>query len=51
MLARWQRNLDNLRGILAGRIPASADALLKVQRSRRVQDLEEAIRVYSAAGR
>jgi hypothetical protein len=51
VLARWQRNLDNLRGILAGRIPASADALLKVQRSRRVQDLEEAIRVYSAAGR
>ncbi len=50
VLARWQRNLDNLRGILGGRIPVSADALLKVQRSRRIQDLEEAIRVYSAAG-
>jgi len=47
VLTRWQRNLDNLRGILAGRIPASADALLKVRQSRRVQDLEEAIRLYS----
>lgn len=45
--ARWQRNLENLRGILDGRIPVSADGLLKVKGSRRVQDLEEAIRVYS----
>ena len=47
VLARWQRNLDNLRAILAGRIPASADALLKVRQSRRIQDLEEAVRLYS----
>lgn len=47
VLARWQRNLDNLRAILAGRIPASADELRKVKQSRRIQDLEEAIRLYS----
>jgi len=47
VLARWQRNLENLRGILDGRIPVSADALLKVKGSRRIQDLEEAIRMYS----
>jgi hypothetical protein len=51
VVARWQRNLDNLRGILAGRIPVSDDARLKVQQSRRVQDLEEAIRAYSTGGR
>lgn len=51
ILARWRRNLDNLRGIVAGRIPVSPDALLKVQRSRRIQDLEEAIRVGSGAPR
>lgn len=51
VLARWRRNLDNLRGILAGRIPVSPDALLKVQRSRRIQDLEEAIRVGSGESR
>ncbi len=47
VLARWQRNLENLRGIQDGRIPASADTLLKLKRSRRMQDLEEAIRLYS----
>lgn len=47
VLARWQRNLENLRGILAGRVAVSADALLKVKGSRRIQDLEEAIRMYS----
>lgn len=47
VLARWQRNLENLRGLLAGRVPASADALLKVKQSRRVEDLEEAIRLGS----
>lgn len=51
VLARWQRNLDNLRGILAGRIPVTADALLKVKQSRRIQDLEEAIRLYSRPAR
>jgi hypothetical protein len=47
VLARWQRNLENLRGIRDGRIAVSADALLKVKGSRRIQDLEEAIRFYS----
>jgi hypothetical protein len=47
VLARWERNLDNLRAILSGRTPASADALRKVKESRRIQDLEEAIRLYS----
>ena len=47
VLTRWQRNLDNLRAILSGRVPASADALRKVKQSRRIQDLEEAIRLYS----
>jgi hypothetical protein len=51
VLARWQRNLENLRSILAGRIPVSEDARLKVRRSRRIQDLEEAIRLYSPSTR
>lgn len=51
VVARWQRNLDNLRGIVAGRIPVPADVLLKVTRSQRIQDLEEAIRVYSGRRR
>ncbi len=47
VLARWQRNLENLRRIVDGRAPVSTDALSKVRGSRRIQDLEEAIRLYS----
>lgn len=47
VLSRWRRNLNNLRGIVAGTVPASADELLKVKQSRRIQDLDEAIRAYS----
>lgn len=49
VLSRWQRNLNNLRAILDGSLPVSADALVKVKQGRRIQDLEEAIRRYEGA--
>jgi len=44
---RWQRNLDNLKGILDGSIAVSRDSLDKVKDSHRVQDLELALKTYS----
>ena len=49
VVTRWQRNRDNLRAILAEELPATADQLLKVKQSRRVADLEEAIRLSTRA--
>ncbi len=43
VVERWRRNLENLKGVRDGRIPVAADALLKVRRSNRVRDLEQAI--------
>ncbi|NTV76214.1 MAG: TraB/GumN family protein [Holophaga sp.] len=47
VVERWRRNLENLKGVRDGRIAASADALLKVRRSNRVRDLEQAIQASS----
>jgi hypothetical protein len=49
VIARWQRNLDNLKRILDGSIAVSHDALDKVKDSHRVQDLELALKTYSGA--
>ncbi len=49
VVARWQRNLANLRGILGGSIRVSRDSLEKVRDSHRVQDLEQAIAMYRDA--
>lgn len=43
VVARWQRNLDNLKAIRDGRIIVSNDALQKVTNSHRIQDLEQAL--------
>lgn len=47
VLARWQRNLDNLQRILDGTLAVSRDSLDKVKDSHRVQDLELALKTYS----
>ncbi len=47
VIARWQRNLDNLKRILDGSIAVSHDSLDKVKDSHRVQDLELALKTYS----
>jgi hypothetical protein len=47
VIARWQRNLDNLRRILDGRLAVPRDSLDKVKDSHRVQDLELALKTYS----
>lgn len=44
--ARWARNLENLRALQEGRIPATADDLAKVKDSHRIQDLEEVLGAY-----
>jgi hypothetical protein len=49
VLARWQRNLDNLRRILDGSIAVSRDSLDKVKDSHRIQDLELALKTYGGA--
>jgi hypothetical protein len=43
VVARWQRNLTNLKAIRDGRIVVSNDAMLKVRNSHRIQDLEQAL--------
>jgi hypothetical protein len=48
VIARWQHNLDNLKGILDGSIAVSRDSLDKVKDSHRVQDLELALKTYSS---
>jgi len=45
VLARWQRNLNNLKAIRDGRLAVSDDAMLKVRNSHRIQDLEQALQV------
>jgi len=47
VIARWQRNLDNLKRILDGSLAVSHDSLDKVKDSHRVQDLELALKTYS----
>jgi hypothetical protein len=47
VLARWQRNLENLQAIQEGRVGVSRDALNKVRDSHRVRDLELAIESYT----
>lgn len=46
VIARWQRNLDNLRRILDGSLVVSRDSFDKVKDSHRVQDLELALKTY-----
>jgi len=46
VIARWQRNLDNLKGILDGSIAVSRDSLAKLEDSHRIQDLELALKTY-----
>jgi len=48
VIARWQRNLDNLRRILDGSLVVSRDSFDKVKDSHRVQDLELALRTYAS---
>jgi hypothetical protein len=47
VIARWQRNLDNLKQILDGSIAVSRDSLDKVKDSHRVQDLGLALKTYN----
>ncbi len=49
VIARWQRNLDNLKRILDGSIAVSRDSLAKVKDSHRIQDLELALKTYGGA--
>jgi hypothetical protein len=46
VIARWQRNLDNLKRILDGSLVVSRDSFDKVKDSHRVQELELALRTY-----
>jgi hypothetical protein len=48
VIARWQRNLDNLRRILDGSLSVSRDSFDKVKDSHRVQDLELALKTYTS---
>ena len=43
VMARWQRNLDNLKAIRDGKIVVSTDDAQKVRNSHRIQDLEQAL--------
>jgi len=47
VIARWQRNLDNLKRILDGSFTVSRDSFDKVKDSHRIQDLELALKTYS----
>jgi hypothetical protein len=49
VIARWQRNLGNLKRILDGSLPVSRDSLDKVKDSHRVQDLELALKTYGGS--
>jgi hypothetical protein len=49
VIARWQRNLNNLKRILDGSLAVSRDSLDKVKDSHRVQDLELALKTYSTS--
>ncbi len=46
VIARWQRNLDNLKRILDGTLAVSRDSFDKAKDSHRVQDLELALKTY-----
>ena len=48
VIARWQRNLENLRRILDGSVAVSHDSKDKVKDSHRVQDLKLALKTYGA---
>ncbi|HEV2400467.1 MAG TPA: hypothetical protein VGS27_26245 [Candidatus Sulfotelmatobacter sp.] len=48
VITRWRANRDNLKGILAGTIKVSNDALSKVKDSNRVQELDRAIAAYDS---
>jgi len=47
VIARWQRNLDNLKRILDGSLAVSRDSFDKVKDSHRVQDVELALKTYN----
>ena len=47
VIARWQRNLENLKAIRDGNLKTSIDNREKVKESNRIANLEEAIAVYS----
>ena len=49
VIARWQRNLDNLKRMLDGSLAVSRDSLAKVKDSHRVSDLELALRTYGSS--
>ena len=49
VIARWQRNLENLNRILAGSLVVSHDDLNKVKDSHRVQDLQLALKTYAGS--
>ena len=51
VIARWQRNLNNLKRILDGSLVVSRDSLDKVKDSHRVQDLEMALKTYSGGAK
>jgi hypothetical protein len=48
VIARWERNYDNLHAILSGSVPASKDSVNKLRHSHRVRDLEQVIQTYKA---
>jgi len=48
VIARWQRNLENLRRILDGSVAVTRDSLDKVKESHRIQDLEQALKIYAS---
>jgi hypothetical protein len=51
VIARWRRNLVNLRGIVDGSVAVTRDSLAKVKDSHRVEDLELALKTYGAEGK
>jgi hypothetical protein len=46
VVARWQKNLENLQGVLEGRIHVSRDSMDKLKHSHRIDDLSLAMKTY-----
>ncbi|GLH71997.1 hypothetical protein GETHLI_04990 [Geothrix limicola] len=49
VLARWSKNLENLRAVRDGRLAVAEDDARKVRNSRRIQDLEQALQSTASA--
>jgi hypothetical protein len=49
VLARWRRNLNNLKAIRDGKLAVPLDSREKVKASHRIEDLELALKTYGAA--